>query len=73
MPCPVVESRCGKRVERSVREKDLRRSTKKRIFKGLKTGKFVGKGEKERHRAVSSEKNLYKVVEVEVRQKDCSV
>ena len=69
-PCPVVESSCGKRAERSVREKDLRRSTEKESLKGSRTESLSErarkKEEKERHSAVSKEKESYKVVEVEV-------
>ena len=59
----------GKKCEKERPKKVYR----KRIFKGFYNDESVGKSEKERHRAVSSEKNLYKVLEVEVRPEDYSV
>ena len=70
VPCLVVESSCGKRVERSVRVEDLKGRPKKESLKGSRTESLSErarkKEEKERHSAVSKEKESYKVVEVEV-------
>ena len=48
MPCLIVESSCGKRVERSVRVKDLKRSTEKESLKGSRKEQTVGKSVRER-------------------------
>ena len=72
MPCLIVESSRGKRVERSVRERP-KKVYEKESLKGSRTESLSErarkKKEKERHSAVSKEKNLYKVQEVEVVRK----
>ena len=56
-------------MEGSVRKKDLKRSTAKESLKGSRKESLSERArKKERHRAVSKGKNLYKVLEVEVCQ-----
>ena len=46
MPCLVVESSRGKKRERSVREKDLKRFTAKESLKGSRKESWLEKSEK---------------------------
>ena len=46
MPCLVVESSRGKKRERSVREKDLKRFTAKESLKGSRKESLLEKSEK---------------------------
>ena len=72
MPCLVVESSRGRKRERSLRKKDLKRLTAKESLKGSRKVRLLERARKKCGKndiQVSNKKNLHKVLEVESCQK----